>query len=214
MNPAAPTARRRPYLLYLLVFLIAAPTLLSWWLQSHPEWLPTGQSQHGRLLHPPRKLADASLYYSADQVEARLYGKWTLLQLQDGACKAKCLERLQLVRFTRLISARYSHRTQQLLLLDDTTAAAPPDLTTHPGLLLYQDPEAARQARRTLTPKKDSEEKDSGEQDSGKRDSGAEEVLYLVDPAGRVILAYTAEDPAGALIEDLKRLLRYNRGQE
>ncbi len=201
----APARCRTRYLVGLLALLFAAPMLLAWWLQRHPAWLPTGQSQYGRLLHPPPELPDAVLHHAMDGTAARLYGKWTLLQPDGGRCAAACMQMLQQARYVRLISGRHSHHTQQLLLAGGLSGEATRRrLAAQPGLLLYQAPKAAQNALDLL-----------GEKDQGAAgDTLPAAALYLVDPRGQVVLAYTAEASVGAIREDLQRLLRYNRSLE
>jgi len=113
----AKKSRLLPLLLLMLVF--ALPPLAGWVYFMNPQWLPSGRSNHGVLIHPPRPLHGMALREPDgrpfDWRDYRNY--WTLAVVSRGACAAKCQE--QLVRAGQVLRAIGASRTmvEQLVIL-------------------------------------------------------------------------------------------------
>ena len=189
-------------MLLLLMALFAAPFAVSWYLFNFTQvGRDSASRSHGQLVVPPRPLFAAPLYDIVGRQEAGvLRSRWSLLYLITGPCDRSCVDALGLLRELRVALGMYSQRLQPVLVVygrfpPDLPVAAPQN---YPGQLIMAgsavDGDNAGSSFRLF------------EGDTPLR-AGR---MYLVDPMGNLILAWsTGTDPAG-IIADLKRLLRYS----
>lgn len=174
------TSGQRALLLTLLIFLM--PILIGGGLHL-VGWRPAQTSNHGELVQPPRAVPLAAL---GAEVAAKAGGKWLLVIAGDDSCTADCLALAGHTRAVQVSLNREMGRVRRLVL-----AAAPtPELTTlqaqQPDLLVAAPDQAWRN---TLA-------------------AGSRHRLFVVDPAGNLMMQYAPEaDPKGVRA-DLERLLK------
>jgi hypothetical protein len=202
MNAVNPPGRGRLQFL-LLAALFAAPVIAAYVLFLNPEWAPSGRTNYGQIVTPPRPLPDWSLLDVRGRPAdvARLTGKWTLLYVGDGVCDQACEQRLILGRQFRLALNEKRDRVQRVYL-----SASVPELTEtsqrlsegHPDLIWLAAPPAAA---------------------SGFFQPDGAGSYYLIDPLGNWVMTYprhSLEDRPDqdfrGMQKDIKKLLKYSAG--
>lgn len=175
-----PTGGRRALLLTLLICL--TPVLIGGGLHLF-GWRPVRTSNHGELVLPPRPLALAAL--GAD-VAAAADGKWLLVIAGDTPCTAGCTTLAGHTRAIQVSLNRDMGRLRRIILADRDTPELAALRMRQPDLLVAR-PDASWRA--TLA-------------------AGAQHRLFVVDPAGNLMMQYAPEaDPRGVRA-DLERLLK------
>jgi hypothetical protein len=153
------------------------------------RWRPSGTLEHGIIYQPARPMADESIaIVGADGGSATLRGKWTLLYLGPGDCKAPCRQALADMRQVRRALGRDRDRVQRLYVVTLGTADTEFLAKEHAGIGLIADARAAHAV-----------EKEIGERWSGD--------IFLADPFANLVMRYPAGTPIKDIHEDLKRLL-------
>jgi len=197
------TARARSRASLLLVFaLFAAPVVSAWLLFFvFPDWVPTVTTNHGELIQPVRPLPAFQLAgLSGGEVDdSFLQGKWTFIYLHRGRCDKDCIQQLYKIRQVRLTQGKNIGRLQRLMLWEAgaVDTAARQELQRHfPGQTI------------ALLPNVDVPPIQLFSVDaSSPFDSDS---IYLVDPAGNLMMRYAPDQEPRGMIEDLERLLKYS----
>ncbi len=186
--------------LILLILMFLLPVAGSWYLVFFTDYARDGMggggAEHGSLIQPPRQLENASLLkVNVDLTEqVPLYGKWSMLFFVDGPCEVECEENLYRLRQIRLATGREMKRLQRIAIIDETESA---QISTklsanYPGQLYVS-------------------KKDLGEdflqqfQGLGLDDNN---VIFLIDTRGFLMMHYPGDTDPSGIIRDLKRLLR------
>ncbi len=172
--------QRRMLLLLLAVFLL--PLAASFALY-YSGWRPSGGTNHGELIQPPRQLpADAKA----------LEGKWALVYVGDGRCAEPCRNALHIARQTHLLLNKDMDRVNRALLATDRCCDLAFLDAEHPGIKVFDVSEpAARNELLALLP--------PGEHAHD---------LFVVDPLLNIVMRFdTRENPKG-LLDDMKKLLK------
>ncbi len=200
--PEIGSLRRTRVMLLLLVAMFAAPFAVSWYLFNFTQvGRDSGSRSHGQLVIPPRPFPAAPLYDIAGRQEAGvLRSRWSLLYLISGPCGRPCVDALDRLHQLRVALGMHSQRVQLVLVVygrfpPDLPAAAPQD---YPGQMIMAgsavDGDNAGYSFRLFdgdTPLR-----------AGR--------MYLVDPMGNLMLAWSAGTDPASIIADLKRLLKYS----
>jgi hypothetical protein len=180
---------------FLLFFL---PILFSWYLVFFTDYKHDSNSgtQHGILVDPPRQLDNLTLNDPLSGIDTSLYGKWTMFTIVEGGCNQPCMEILYRMRQIRLATGKEMHRVQRASYFADmnTLQEAKTFFTDFPGQLLI--------------PKHIDEKFLSSFTVEGR---SYEHAIFLIDPAGFLMMVYPeSTDPSG-IIKDLKKLLRISK---
>lgn len=170
-----------PRLKLLLLMALFASPALAAWL-TYAWWQPSHFTNHGTLL-APQALDLPPLVDGAGQTApwSDLRGRWVLLVAVPGPCDADCVRAAFLARQARLAQGRDQARVVRVLAATGATAGWP-----------HLDG-AYRAALDRLPP------------------ALAGGGLFLVDPGGRLMMAYPAQADGEGVIRDLKQLLRASR---
>jgi hypothetical protein len=202
----APNARdrRQRRMLIGLALLFFAPLGLAFFLYyGHGGWLPGGRVNAGELVNPARPLPALALplWGPGDTDPNFLKGKWTFLQVAQGACGQQCLTRLYDTRQVRLALDRDMNRVQRVFVAEADCCDAQLLHEQHPDLITLRGGARAAALLALL----------QGEASStpamGSRPAEAPRV-YLIDPLGNLMMSYGAGVKAKGMLEDMKRLLR------
>lgn len=177
----------------LLVLICFGPLALAMvWYYAFPEMAPGAETNRGRLLQPAQPLPELTLKTPAGQeIGLELFrGQWTLLTLAPRGCGERCRARLENTRKVRALMGRRAPRVQRVLISGDATDA---------GLIRagHPDLKLALGGKRLLD-----QFRKAGPQAVGPG------VVYLIDPHGNWVLYYPAGQPADAMFEDVKHLLK------
>ncbi len=177
-----------------LLLLFFGPLVLAAYLYyGSGTWQPQGGAEHGDLISPPRPLPHA------DNEQAPLKGRWTLLYLAAGVCEGRCQEALDELGQVHMALGNKGDRVQRLLLYTGSPRSDETLRHEHTGLrTLSIDVEANAELLETV-PVYD-----------GASPTEADRV-YIVDPLGNLVMSYPPDADAKGLLEDLRRLLKLSR---
>jgi hypothetical protein len=196
-----PVERRSRTQAWLLVGVFFAPLLLAFILYySGADWRPSGRTNRGELIQPPRPLRSVELP-TADGPPLSpdaWRGKWTLVYIGDGRCDERCREALTLMRQTRLALNADMARVQRVLLATGNCCDRNYLDAEHPGLELASvDNDAGAQLLATFP--------DAQSAPLAGR-------IYIVDPLGNLMMRHAPAATPGTLskglLEDLRKLLK------
>lgn len=178
----------------MLAVMFAAPVIASY--VAYYLIGPQGRTNYGTLIEPQRPTVELELA-DAESKSVRMTdfaGRWLIVAVDDGGCRARCVEQLTMMRQLRLATGKDRDRIERLLLI---TGEAPPSAETmapFEGTVVLR---ARAEDLRALLPVD--------------RDATIFEHLYLVDPLGNLMMRYPGSPDGTRVRKDLERLLRVSR---
>lgn len=185
----SPLAGRRT--LGLLVLLFFAPLLVSFWLYYGSAWRPSGRTNHGELIEPPRQLPPlASDAANAPTAVALFRDRWSLVYVGDGGCDAACRETLYVMRQTHAALGRLGPRVQQIFLANTGCCDRSFLAREHPALRVIDASGAGAAALLAAL----------GHEQRTR-------AIFIVDPLGNLVMRYDTQLGPRGLLQDLKKLL-------
>ncbi len=185
--------------LWALIAITVLPFAAAWVVYLNPSLMEAIQkSNRGELVTPPRPLPALTLNtLDGDPFDSReLEGNWTLLTVAGSSCDQDCALNLYHLRQIRLAMGEDRRRILRVLVLEDTRALDQlrPKLDAFEGTVVVTGPEADRDLLLdTLS--------------TGDRITATNRV-YLIDPQGKLMMAYPPTPQAKDVVKDLERLLR------
>lgn len=186
-----PENRRNQIKLLLLLALFVAPVVASYVVFYF--WQPQQRTNYGELL-PPKPVPETTLQLTDGSPFsfARMKGKWILLTVDSGACKAYCLEKLYDMRQVRLTQGKDMDRIERVWLIDDEVAPAAATVAEFDGTWVVR---AQRSPLLKWLPATHS----------------SEDHIYLIDPLGNLIMRYPRSPDARKMVKDIVRLLKVSQ---
>ncbi|MEL7536875.1 MAG: hypothetical protein AAFZ58_00605 [Pseudomonadota bacterium] len=152
-------------------------------------WRPPGTTNNGELLNPPVQLPAGPLASTTGVLQDALRGQWRILYLERGECGDTCRDTLIQIRQVRLATGRDIDRVARLFFGNDI-----PDedwfAASQAGLVAAQIGYNTELAE-TLAA----------------FDTG----LYLIDPAGQLMMRYAIGTESKEIYDDLHKLLKQTR---
>jgi len=194
----------RPRLTLLaIVLLFAAPVVIAvlmhsrWW-----NYQPHSTTNLGQLVTPPRPVELASL--EMDTANQGPLGRWTILYPVTLPCAADCRKRIENLRQIHLAAGRHRDELAIVLLLPEPARISDglPLRDIYAGFSLATDDSGALPGLLASIA--------SGGADTGGLQPGQ---VFLLDPAGNIMLYYGAGYDPNHINKDLKRLLKWS-GQD
>jgi len=190
--------------LVLLALLFMAPAFVSWIMHNAGQegWRPAGNTNQGNLVHPARPLTlPQSLYVGETALNDHIKGLWTLVYIGDGDCDERCRENLYKMRQVRIAQNENMRRVQRLFIL--RADSIPESLASfleqeHPKMPVVTIDAAQRAEISALF------ETDAVPVVDAER-------IYYIDPLGNLMMFYEFDAPAGGMLKDLKKLLKYSK---
>lgn len=181
--------------LFLLFFL---PILVAWFLVFYTDYIPGSKgTQHGILIKPPRQLEDLQIRDPLTRETRTLYGRWNMLTIIDGDCDQPCINDLYRMRQIRFATGIEAARVHRVVYFSDPAIANRARELFHdfPGQLLLPVGSIDKEhlARFHLA------------------EFDRNHAIYLIDPAGYIMMAYPAETDPSGIIRDVSRLLRISK---
>lgn len=176
------TPGRRALLLTLLAFVlpVAIGTGLYW-----SGWRPLKTGNHGQLVQPPMPVPTAMLGKTVAE-------KWLLVVAGDAACEAECVALLKNARAVQVSLGRDIDRMRRVVLTGGNGTAETAIFSElrgqQPDLIVAVATPAWNAA---LSP-------------------GPHHRLFLVDPAGNLMMQYAPDTEPKFIRADLERLLKYS----
>lgn len=177
---ATPTPARRALLLTVLICL--TPLLVGGGLYVF-GWRPAKTANHGTLVQPPRALAVAELGGDAAR---RANGKWLLVIAGDLPCAASCVALAERTRNIQVALNRDMGRLVRVVLAPSPDAELAALQARQPDLVVAVPPPAWQAALA----------------------AGGRHRLFVVDPAGNLMMQYAPDADAKGVHADLERLLK------
>lgn len=196
MTAATADARRSRLGLIGLAALFFVPLAVSFLLYYGTSWRPSGGTQHGELIQPPRPLPQIALEPVAGGPprEDGLRGAWHLVYLAPVDCGRDCLDSLVTTRQVRLALDKDMTRVRRVYLYPGDSGPAPALAAEHPDLWLASLAGAGGATLAAEFP--------------GSAAAGEPGRWFLVDPLGNLMMAYPPGFTPKGLLKDLERLLK------
>lgn len=161
--------------------------------------LPSGTTNRGQLLQPPPQIGELSLRHGDGTAveEQALRGDWLLIFAGGPSCDQQCSQRLWVTRQVKKALGRDTQKVRRFyLVLGDTTDSELQTLLDKEhgdlSLLFVADSEWQRLLSATNAP------------------PTASRPIYLVDPRGYLMMAYTLEHEGTDTLKDLRFLIKYS----
>ena len=164
----------------ILMFSIGfVPLIVSWLIFFYaPELMPTGTTNEGELISPPVSASALGLMSET--------GRWTLLVPAPKGCDEACEERFYLAKQVNTALGKRSDRVHRVLVDLGVSGGVATNLSgRYPDLETVQV-DAAIFAK--ALPRED--------------------VIYLMDPLGNILMFYESEKAGNAMLKDIKHLLK------
>ena len=187
-----PTKDRRGRIqLFFIALVFFGPLVVATWLYfSGGSFRPDGRTNHGALLQP---LVDIDEALPGAAINPHIGGKWLLVYADDGVCADACEFSLYTLRQSRLMLGKEMDRLERVFLHGERPPATVFLADEHAGLITLRDGDLSRLLE-------------------GLRPAGLDAGgYYLVDPLGNVVLYFPPDIEPGAMVEDIKRLLKLSR---
>lgn len=202
-NDSAPASAHQPRSraqFWVLVAVFFAPLAIAFALYYGLDgWRPAGSTNRGELIQPPRQIPEVALTSidGATLPENTLRGKWTLVYIGEGDCDDTCRAQLTLIRQSRLALNDDMDRVQRLFLVTEPCCAVDYLSSEHPGLIVARLDDSAADVLRAFEAAVSEPLASAGR-------------IYIVDPLGNLMMTYKPDAPSKALLEDMKKLLKYS----
>ncbi len=185
---------RLKFIALILVFLL--PFIGGWLAFYVFDYRPASQN-YGELVQPVRSMVFPELVSTdGHRLEPEFWRKWSYVILVKGDCEELCRNNLYYLRQMRVALGRDMDRVQNVLISgqkvsDDLFKF----LSEYPKLTVIS------QASQSLFKKFEL----AGIQ------PGEAPVLYLIDPAGNLMMTYPAVNEPSSVLSDIRRLLRISQ---
>ena len=181
------TLKRSRRTLLLIAIVTIAPVVASY--AAYYFFPREKQANHGELLET--RAAPEVLGSTPDGMPFRLSelrGKWVLIVATDGPCDARCAHALYAMRQARTMQGREQDRIARVVFVMRETPLPASLLAEHPGLVVAKVEEDAM----------------------SKWPAGADRI-FVLDPRGNYVLAFSRAPDIKGLARDLTRLLKASR---
>jgi hypothetical protein len=201
MNESATNRPRRSLLpLWVMVAIFALPVVAAWFFYFNPEYLPSGHSNRGELIDPPRPLAGLQLQHldGGDYSLDGLQGNWTMVAVAAGECAAECQTQVHDMQQVRLALAENRYRLERVLILERPEADANVDAI-------------AKQYSGTQVLLAEGDRAQALERLFGVQGAPIAGMRYLVDPFGNLMMQYSPEAPPKDMLHDLEKLFKASK---
>ena len=184
--------------LWLLIGISALPLFAAWLFFLNPHWLPSGRTNNGTLVDPPRSVESLNLQtVEGTPFDWRiLHDMWTMTVVSEGGCDAACIEALIKVRQIRRATAAGRQRIARMLILtpDANGRLVTPGLEGLEGTHLLIADAGQRSAVTSLFSLQPSEQAIP---------------IFLIDPRGDLMMMHdTPRITSKQILQDLEKLLK------
>lgn len=182
---------------FVALILVFLSPFIAGWLAFYVFEIRPDSSHYGTLVQPARPLSFPNVQ-SLDSRELTpvFWKKWTFVVIDNKGCQQQCRQNLYYLRQMRVALGRDTDRVQNVLLLQQPANA---DITNYlkdyPALTVVQN------AQSNLVQLFELEGNSVGDSP----------MLYLVDPAGNLMMTYPADNIPKSILSDLRRLLKVSQ---
>ena len=179
-----------------LISIFILPFIAAWVALYVFDYRPDSKN-YGDLVQPVRPLEFPPMTARDDrELDAEFWSKWTFVILDKGECAKLCRDNLYYLRQLRVALGRDVNRVQNLLIMQQTVGS---DLSAFLGE--YPDLTVIEQANRPLMEMFRLPDFEPGETS----------MLYLIDPAGNLMMTYPAVNDPSSILSDMRRLLKVSQ---
>ncbi len=198
--------RQRRFLVALGLLLLAATGISLYLHYAHATWHPRAEVKHGEPIDPPVPLpkltlrlldgggTDAAAARAAEYTDRDFFRrKWTLLYWGLGVCPERCQASLDVTRQVRIALNRDMDRVQRVFVADGACCATDFLRAQHDLVTVRAGSDASPLL--ALLSRID------------RMNASAADRIYLVDPAGDLVVSYASDAKPQAVLEDLKQLM-------
>jgi cytochrome oxidase Cu insertion factor (SCO1/SenC/PrrC family) len=186
--------QRIKFIALILVFL---SPFIAGWLAFYVFEVRPDSHHYGTLVEPVRPLSFPQLTSLDErQINPEFWRKWTFVVIDNDGCQQQCQQNLYYLRQTRIALGRDAERVQNVLMLNQ-----PADeelrqfLEEYPALTVMQSPGSE------ITELFDVPGFTTGDTP----------MLYLIDPAGNLMMTFPAVNEPKSILSDLRRLLKVSQ---
>ncbi len=192
-NPSKSSQWRGRWKLLAVVFVCAAPMLLSY--LTYFVIKPTGRTNYGDLLDPRAHPIPAALGASTlDGKPATLdqfKGKWVMLHVDAGACPEICRKQLVDMRQLRIMQGKGMERIERVWLITDDTPLDTMWMRVIDGTRMLRVPPETVAKWLPLEP-----------------GGNAADYIYLIDPLGNLMMRFPKHGDPNKMKKDISKLLK------
>lgn len=185
---------RIKFIALIMVFLLP---FIGGWLAFYVFDYRPGSQNYGSLVQPARPMSFPEISAVDGRVlKSEFWNKWSFVLLSSSNCKELCQKNLYYLRQMRVALGRDMDRVQNILILKQSV-----DSELSQYLLEFPRMTVVAQANQSLF--------NAFELPGIK--PGEAPVLYLLDPAGNLIMTYSADNEPSSILSDMRRLLRISQ---
>jgi cytochrome oxidase Cu insertion factor (SCO1/SenC/PrrC family) len=179
-----------------IIGILLLPFIAGWLAFYVFEYRPDSQ-HYGELVQPAKPLQFPELENIRGKIlEGEFWQKWTYVLLDNDGCKSLCRDNLYYLRQMRTALGRDMDRVQNLFITRQP-------LSEELSVFLRDYPKMNAVS-------------DAGEDifelfDLPGYKPGEVPMLYLIDPAGNLMMTYPAVNDASSILSDIRRLLKLSQ---
>ncbi|CAK0770620.1 conserved hypothetical protein [Gammaproteobacteria bacterium] len=195
----AGTPRRSLWQLWLMVVIFALPVVASWFFYFNPQWLPATRSNHGELISPahpwPQGLKLVHSNNGTSFMGPEVLGRhWTLLTVEQLPCAEACRAKLSQMLQIRRALGESQFEVERMVLLVGPLGTEDAAFNFEGARGVVADTSALPVLREFFGPNTD-----------------FWNHLYIMDPAGNLMMRYPVDAPSKDVLKDLEHLLRSSK---
>jgi hypothetical protein len=186
--------RLKHRLKFIGLILVFLSPFIAGWMALYVFKVRPDSNQYGTLVQPVKSLSFPALSaQDGNALDAGFWNKWTFVVIANDGCQQQCQQNMYYLRQMRIALGRDIDRMQNVLVvtgkLSDEMQAK---LAEYPALTVVSEAPSALVHLFDLPG----------------IDTGSSPMLYLVDPAGNLMMTYTADNKPKSVLSDLQRLLK------
>lgn len=187
----SPLKHRLKFIALVLVFL---SPFIAGWMALYVFKVRPDSNQYGTLVQPVKPLTLASVTaLGGKQLDSEFWNKWTFVVIANDGCGEQCQQNIYYLRQMRIALGRDIDRVQNVLMVPQQLSKEMRDkLTEYPALSVIEHAPSELVGQFSLPGV----------------ETGATAMLYLLDPAGNLMMTYAANNKPKSVLSDLQRLLK------
>ncbi len=177
---------------YMLIAVFVVPLLIAIAMYLLRDHLPTMNSvSHGELIHPAEPIQEIEIFLEDNTLITLkdLKGKWTYLVYAPKGCNLECEANLFKLRQSKAATGREINRIQSVLLLNNLPLNLEIE-SRNKKILVGQLKKLELEAQPGIDKKLNNE------------------VIYLLDPHGNMMMKYDQTATSKGILKDIKKLLK------
>ena len=182
---------------FVALILVFLSPFIAGWLAFYVFEIRPESSHYGNLVQPVRPLNFPNVL-SVDQRELsrQFWNKWTFVIIDNQGCQQQCRQNLYYLRQMRIALGRDIERVQNVLLLPQPAGADFINfLKEYPALTVIDN------VHSNIMQQFELEGVSLGESP----------MIYLIDPAGNLMMTFPAINKPKSILSDLRRLLKVSQ---